>query len=283
VEADTCRVRERRRVRPLTGSPAAKGYFYAHKRGTRVAWHRAVNSPMRVCDLLLVHCRRVITHAVRLTAGLILAVGSGGCHVLLNPTTTAAAPNAPITPAANEAFVVVARPAAWNPEGGKLRIVDEQRRVLADLGVGEHAVVRLPPGEHKLFAYEWSSGIEEPWCAGAMRATLGGGQVYPVRVAQYPTMMFHMPWVSVTGNFDCHRIELLRVPAAEHQAFWSWVRGSSQRREPLGEDRERSILLESSWRSERAVTAGVSRMSKGPAWSPAASVLSPADGDPTVP
>ena len=187
-------------------------------------------------------------------------------------------------PGANEAIVVLARPARWNPDGGTFRLVDEQRRVLVDLRVGEHAVVSLPAGEHRLFAFDWSSGVEHPWCAGAMRATLGAGRVYAVRVGQYPTRSFHLPWMPVMDLFDCHRVELYRVSSDERRAFWSEVRGTSRRRLPLGERRERSPILENPWRSEQAVVVGNARITKsGTDWSSAWSVLHRADGEPSVP
>ncbi len=139
-----------------------------------------------------------------------------GCGPLLNPKTTTAAPNEPIVPRADAALVVLGRPAQWNPDGGVLRVIDDQRHVLADLRVGEHAVVSLSPGAHELFAFDWSSGVGHPWCAGAMQATFSGGRVYAVRAAQYPSMSFHLPWASVADEFDCQRIELFRVSAQEH-------------------------------------------------------------------
>jgi hypothetical protein len=226
--------------------------------------------------------RRLETWVLVLAASLT----AGGCGLTLSdlaPKTTVSTANGPVVPSPAGALVVFARPPGFNLGQGMLRIIDEQRHVLADLAVNEHAIISGSPGAHEFFAYEWSSGIEQPWCVGVLRATLEGGQVYAVRAAQYPSVSAHAPWSSVEDDFDCRRIELLRVPADERPGFWSWLRASSPRRALLTEGRERSVFLDAPWRSERALAAGTARAERGPGWSASWSVLAAGDGEGRVP
>ena len=222
---------------------------------------------------------------LRHRAWILLALASSGCFSVsdLNPKTAATVANGPIVPGPREALVVFARASAWN-EGGRLRIVDERRSVLADLDVDEHAVVAVSPGAHAFFAYEWSSGVEKAWCVGALRADVVGGRVYAVRAAQYPSMGPHPPWSSVADedDFDCRRIELLRVAPMDREAFWRWTRTSSTRRAVV-QRREQSIFIDAPWRSETALAKGSARMANGPAWSAAWSSLAPGDGEVAIP
>jgi hypothetical protein len=195
----------------------------------------------------------------------------------LMPTTSRVVPTRAIAPPSDAALVVFERP--WPMDDGAhagmwsyVRIVDDDERVLCDLGYGEHCVVRRGAGAQTFYAYNWATHTQDPVpCVGAMPATLAVARVYVATLEERPG----------AHRKRCRPIELVRVPANEHAAHWPWLRGS--KREEMIPNREKSIFVDAPWMAEWHVKKGRWRMADDPDWSPKASTLAIEDGSPSLP
>jgi hypothetical protein len=213
----------------------------------------------------------------RLLPLLVLLLLLAGCSSFF-PHTTEPAPRDPIAPAADAAVLVLHRPSSFGLEGpverlpvaerwSVVRVLDEQGDPIADLRPTEHAVVRLAPGLHELFASGWG-GAPYRECIGAMRAELAAGRVYAARV---------YAWDHVgSRKHGCARVDIVAVPPAERSAFAGEL-ARSERVAFLGVRRERSFLLDGLDLRLSTAAQGRLRMSEDPTWPGARSVLQPAD------
>jgi hypothetical protein len=218
---------------------------------------------------------RLFVRVFGLVFGLVLAPACAGCSAIF-PHTTEPAARGPIEPASDAAVLVLHRPSAFGLEGPAdqlpvaerwmvLRVLDEHGDPIADLRATEHAVVRLAPGLHELFASAWGRALDRE-CIGVMRAELAAGRVYAARVYAWN----HSP------KRHCPRVDIVAVPAVEHVAFAGEL-ARSERVAFLGARRERSFLVDDLDLRLSTVAQGRLRMTDDPTWPATRSVLHPTD------
>ena len=91
------------------------------------------------------------------------------------------------TPSADAAVVVFVRGSGPRDDGWPFRVVDESGRFLGECVPASKFAVRLPPGQHALFAWEPGGDIPPQYApffnqVGALRVTLEAGKTYTVSV-----------------------------------------------------------------------------------------------------
>jgi hypothetical protein len=193
-----------------------------------------------------------------------LASLCGACATI-NPSTTVPAPAAPYAAAENEAVVVIHRRSLDGPNArgddlafrerwSYVRVYDEKGAPLADLRATEHAVVRLPPGEHQLFVKNWAAEAR-PTCVAALDARLERGRVYAIEIEASPR----------DSTAGCEPLRLEPVPRSSSEAFFEHLATThSEQRAFLGDNRQTSVFLDNDTVIADVIRVGRQSLEKRP-------------------
>jgi hypothetical protein len=204
----------------------------------------------------------------------VLAISFVASCSSLFPHTTEPAARDPIVVAPGEAVVVLYRPSAYGAAGpvdslpvaerwSVMRVLDDNGDPIADLRATEHAVVRMAPGVHELFASNWT-GAPYRECIGAMRGELVADHVYFAYVYSFGRMG--------SRKGGCARVDLVAVTSENRAGFAAEI-ARSERVRFLGTQRQHGWLIDDLDRRLATVAQGRLRMTDDPSWSAARSTL----------